>query len=261
MKSQRLAAKSRSFGTSPLMGLFHWNRPCNRLYDSSIGCKNRGIGDENHKKARVNAVSVTSPLQDVAHPNFLHKLRVYLVLVEFNIFICIMIGGQKRSQLNPGLTTCPTASITAIAPASPRRSRQIPGSYPGSFKDKKKDATAISWSTSYTPTSQNTRILPPAFMTPSKNAYTTASRGQSPIVGSHYRWTETGNNDETPGNRRDLHLLAVSLAGSPSANSSPRSVKPYLLNSRTNICVALIALMNGKGWRKSSELDEMSPML
>ena len=25
-------------------------------------------------------------------------------------------------------------------------------------------------------------------------------------------WTETGNNAETPGNRRDLHLLAVSLA-------------------------------------------------
>ena len=26
-------------------------------------------------------------------------------------------------------------------------------------------------------------------------------------------WTEISNNAETPGNRRDLHLLAVSLAG------------------------------------------------
>ena len=62
-------------------------------------------------------------------------------------------------------------------------------------------------------------------------------------------WTQTDNKAETPGNRRDLHLLAVS-PGQPSVNSSPRSAKPSLLNSKMNICAALIPMMNGKGWRR-----------
>ena len=36
------------------------------------------------------------------------------------------------------------------------------------------------------------------------------------------------------------------LAAPPSANSSPRSAEPSLLNSRTNICTALTVLMSGK---------------
>ena len=40
----------------------------------------------------------------------------------------------------------------------------------------------------------------------------------------------------------------------------PDLPKPSLLNSRTNICTALLALMSGKGWR-SSELDGMYPTL
>ena len=66
-------------------------------------------------------------------------------------------------------------------------------------------------------------------------------------------WTETGNNAETPGNSRELHLLVVSLAEwqkPPSVNLSPRYAEPYiyLLNFRTNICAALLALKSRKGW-------------
>ena len=42
-------------------------------------------------------------------------------------------------------------------------------------------------------------------------------------------------------------------------NSSPRSAQPSLLISRMNICTVL--LMSGKGWRRSSEPDGMSPIL
>ena len=44
-----------------------------------------------------------------------------------------------------------------------------------------------------------------------------------------------------------LTTPAKSVAAPPSANSSPRSAEPFLLNSRTNICTALIALITGKG--------------
>ena len=45
----------------------------------------------------------------------------------------------------------------------------------------------------------------------SRNAYTTVSRSHK-FLEALKSWTLTGNNAETTGNRRDLHLLAVSLA-------------------------------------------------
>ena len=44
------------------------------------------------------------------------------------------------------------------------------------------------------------------------------------------------------------------LAAPPSGNSFPRCAKPFLMNSSTNICAALVALNSGKTWR-SSEPD------
>ena len=49
------------------------------------------------------------------HRDFINQLRVLLVFIEFNILICILIGRQKRTHLNP---TPPPA--TAPAPASPQ---------------------------------------------------------------------------------------------------------------------------------------------
>ena len=59
--------------------------------------------------------------------------------------------------------------------------------------------------------------------------------------------TEVGNNSHTPGHRGDLHLLAVSLVGWLYHHLQippPGLPSQSLLNSRTNICTALIS---GKG--------------
>ena len=46
-----LPAKLLTFHDSLVFnGSFHWNRLCNQLYDSRVGCKTWGIGDKNHKK-------------------------------------------------------------------------------------------------------------------------------------------------------------------------------------------------------------------
>ena len=72
--------------------------------------------------------------------------------------------------------------------------------------------------------------------------------------------TETGNNTETPAHWTDIHL-AVSLASWPLHLQIRPEGQPSLINFRTNICAALIALMSGKGLGRSSEPDELPPML
>ena len=57
--------------------------------------------------------------------------------------------------------------------------------------------------------------MPPTFLTSLKNAYTTIKKTVTNIQEALKSWSETGNNVETPVNRRNLHLLAVSLAGWP----------------------------------------------
>ena len=76
-------------------------------------------------------------------------------------------------------------------------------------------------------------------------------------------WTETGNNADTWQQKRPTPPCGITswLVAPPSVNSSPRSAEPSLLNSRTKICTALLILMSGKGWRRSSEPEGMFTLL
>ena len=95
------------------------------------------------------------------HRDFLHKLSVPLLLIRFNGLICILICRQRRTHLKPEPPTTPTPYSHHHSPSQPQgeqESHQIPGSCPGSFKDKKMDATATNWPTQCTVTSQKFAI-------------------------------------------------------------------------------------------------------
>ena len=109
---------------------------------------------------------------------FCTSLGYFLVFIEFYILICILIGRQKRIHLKS------TPPAVLQPPQHAPRRRITPGLCPGSFKDKKKDATATSWLTLYTLTYQDTRLLSGyhlPFLASSKNAFTLTSQSQSPI--------------------------------------------------------------------------------
>ena len=103
----------------------------------------------------------------------LDKLRVFLVFIEFIILICILIARQRRIHLYP-------APPTALQPPPQSQpwilQRQEKGCYSNLLAD-----------LIYTdiPGYQNFVRMPPAFFTSSRNTYTTTSRSQSPISGSH----------------------------------------------------------------------------
>ena len=154
-----------------------------------------------------------------------------MVFIEFYILICIFMGRQKRTHLNPA----PSHAIRPPAqpqPSQPKgeESHPTPGSCPGFPRDKKRDATATSWPTSYTLTSQGTIILPgcpPAFFDIEERIHHRSKKSvtnfRKPLeVG------QTNHNLQTPSYWRDL-------TAPPSANSSHRSAEASLLNSRMNI--------------------------
>ena len=146
---------------------------------------------------------------------------------------------------------------------SAEESHPTPGSCPGSFKDKKRDTTATSWLTSYTQTSpgyQNFCQDTTCLFQLHQETYSPCQEVSHQFQETTGSWTESGHNPETPGHLSDLQLFAVPLVGWQKyhANLSPRSAKPSLLNSRMNICAALITLRSGKGWRRSSEPDRLS---
>ena len=95
--------------------------------------------------------------------DFIHQPRVLLVFIEFNILICLQTGRQKRTHLNPAPPPAlqPPPQPQPQPPAGEEESHPARVSCPGSSKDKKEDATATSWPTSYTPTSQNFVRMPP----------------------------------------------------------------------------------------------------
>ena len=66
------------------------------------------------------------------------------------------MGRQRKTHLNPSPSPALQPPAQPQPQPAPRRKKsyQTLGSYPGSFKDKKKDDFATSW-----PTSQDTRIL------------------------------------------------------------------------------------------------------
>ena len=86
------------------------------------------------------------------HRDLTHHLRVLLVFIKFNMLICMLME-RLRTHLNP----VPSPAIQP--PAQSQRQPALRRRKKKSFEDKKGDATATSWPTSYTPTSQDTRIL------------------------------------------------------------------------------------------------------
>ena len=84
------------------------------------------------------------------HRDFIHQLRALLVFIEFNFFICILIGMTEKDTFELSPITCPTYTTWSCS---------------GFFKDMKRDATANSWLTSYTdiPGCQNFVRMPLVF--------------------------------------------------------------------------------------------------
>ena len=199
----------------------------------------------------------------IHHRDFLHQLRELWGFIEFNIFICILIGRKRRTHSIPAPSPAIQSPTQPQPHPAPRTKRKPPKPWDHAldFKDKKRNATATSWPTSYTPTSQGARILSGCHLPflPDQGMHTPPHQEFSHQFQEVIRsLTKTGNNPETSGDRRDLHLLAVSLVGWPHRHLQicpPRSAEPSLLNFRTNTCTALIPLMNVKGWRISSEPD------
>ena len=137
-------------------------------------------------------------------------------------------------------------------PPKPRGPQRL-----GFFKDKREDATATFWPISNTLTSQDTRILSGSHRQ-EEHMHHGIKKSVINFQEALRSWTETGNNIETPGKKeRPTHpyRITVSLA------------QCVLL-----LCRAILAefrdeylhcpdLRSGKGWRRSSEPDGMSPTL
>ena len=119
--------------------------------------------------------------------DFLHKLMVLLVFIEFNILICILIGRQRRTHLNP---ESPPALQPAPQPQpqpAPRRRRKLP--YPCVMpwillRQEKRCYSNLLTDLIYPSIPEFCQDSPLPFFTSSRNAYTTASRSQSAILGS-----------------------------------------------------------------------------
>ena len=131
------------------------------------------------------------------HRDFTHQLRVLLVFTEFNILICILMERQ-RTHLNPPPSPAIQPPAQPQPQPAPRRSHPTSRSCYRFFRDKKRDATATSWLTSYT----HHRI---------KNSLTNFRKSLE--VGLKL--------SPTP-----LCSTTGWLATPPSANSTPRSAKP-----------------------------------
>ena len=92
-------------------------------------------------------------------------------------------------------------------PSAEEQSRQTPVACPASFKVKEKLCYSNHLANLYTLTSQES---------PQQNTHTPPHQEVSHKFQKGIRsWTKTGNNDKTPGNRGDVHVLAASLAGWP----------------------------------------------
>ena len=66
---------------------------------------------------------------------------------------------QKRTHLNHLLPCSHHHILSPSQPLGGEECHQTPGSCHGSFKDKRRDPTTTSWTTPYTQTSKDTRIL------------------------------------------------------------------------------------------------------
>ena len=60
------------------------------------------------------------------HRDFTHQLRVHLVFIEFNILICILMGRQRRTHLNPAPSPALQPPPQPQTQPAPRRRRKPP---------------------------------------------------------------------------------------------------------------------------------------
>ena len=169
---------------------------------------------------------------------------------------------QSSTHLNP----VPSPAIQPPAQPQPQRAqrrRRKPCHALNPSKTRKRDAIATSWLTSYTDIPgfcqdatclieecihqecihQHIKTSVTNFRKPLEVRLTVA------ITLRHLATRETYTSLQ-------YHWL---VAHTTICKFAPRSAKPSLLNSRMNIYTALIALLNGKGRRRSAEIDRMSP--
>ena len=203
------------------------------------------------------------------HRDFLHQLRVFLVFIEFNILICILMERQKRTHLNPA----PSSALQPPAQPQPqpalRRRRKRSNLWVMPWIHKRQEngcyinllADLIHTDI---PGCQNFVRMPPAFFNLIEERI-------------HHRIKKSVTNFRKPLEvGLKLAIILRHLATGQTYTSLqyhwlvgrttickfiPRSAEPSLLNSRMNICAALVAMRSGKGWRRGSEPDEVSPML
>ena len=145
------------------------------------------------------------------HRDFIHQLRVLLVFNGCNILMCILMEIQGRTHLNPAPSPALQPPAQPQPEPVPRRRRKPPNPWVmPSSKNKKRDATA----TSYTQTSQETRILSgcPLPFLPHQGTQTPPHQEVShQFQEATVSWMETSHNPETSGHWIDLNLPAVSL--------------------------------------------------
>ena len=139
------------------------------------------------------------------HRVFLHQLRVLLVFIEFNILIFILMERQ-RAHWNPA----PSPAIQPPAQPKPQPSPQ----------KKNKATKPLGHALDTSETRKGMLQQPPGPPHPHRHPRVSefcqdASCLLLPHRGTHFSWTETGHNPETPGHWRDLHLPAIPLVGWP----------------------------------------------
>ena len=157
---------------------------------------------------------VTAKMPATYHRDFIDQVRVLSAFLEFNILICILMGRQRRTHLNPA----PSAAIQPPAqPQTQRAQEKKEATKPlGHALDPQRQENGCYsklWPTSKT--SQGTRILSGCNM----SFYLIKERIHHSIkmsVTNFKKQLKVGLKlaiTLTPGHWRDLHVPAVILVG------------------------------------------------
>ena len=140
------------------------------------------------------------------------------VFIEFNILIFFMIS-RKKDTSKPRTRNCHTTSTTATAPASLQEKKKATKPLGHALDTSKTRKSMLQQPPGrLTLISQDTRILSGCHLPflPHRRMHTPPHEEVSHQFQEAIRsWIETSNNTETPGNRRDLYLVAVLLARWP----------------------------------------------
>ena len=143
--------------------------------------------------------------------------------------IFILIYRQIITHLNPGSPPAIQLVLSPPPPTIPQEKKKATkplGHALDPSTTRKRIPVRTSWLTLYRLTSQVTRIFSEyqlQFLTLFNNPSTTTSRRNSSNFRALSSWIKTGKNAESPGNKRNVHVLTVSLTAWPNYHIEIRS--------------------------------------